>query len=50
MHIKRTGMVKILRCGENATPRQMANSHILNGSAFLLVIFTNEALIGHVFA
>ena len=28
----------------------MANSHILNGSAFLLAIFTSEALIGHVFA
>ena len=57
MHIKRTGMVKNTAMrrefdtGANANlDKQPSTKQILNVSAFLLAIFTNEALIGHVFA
>ena len=54
MHIKRTGIVKntaMRREWANANlDKQPSTKQILNGSAFLLAIFTNEALIGHVFA
>ena len=57
MHIKRTGIVKntAMRRECNAAAnanldKQPSTKQILNGSAFLLAIFTNEALIGHVFA